>query len=227
MKVLVIIPMKVGDYNPLSMRSILEQTIKPAKIHVHVNEGKVGVTLAEKVSYVMNEAFALFNLAEYDYILRVDADTYLPSNFIEENLKDSPDLCATGGCAMLIRTAPFLQLMNGRLPSQEDDSYIPYKFQMHGLKVTHPRVSPVLLRDSGHLSFKYFWHRGQGMYRLGYEPIHVLHSLMWPQDTFKHSISVVAYTVSFLLQRKRHDVAVWVFITQLHNLTRGLRPRRK
>lgn len=174
MKVLCVIPSLPEDLNPECVKSVLAQTL-PVSMIVILSERVHGETLPEKISEALNRGLADLRMENYDYILRVDGDTILPENFLEENLKDNPDLCGKGGYAHIIKVKPFTEFFKGKFHKKNDDTYFNLKFRLLGLKVTDWKVPPKLTRQSGaRHGLRYFWDRGILLYRMGFEPIHFL-----------------------------------------------------
>jgi hypothetical protein len=214
-KILCVIPSLPSDFNLATLRSILQQTI-PVDMIVILPRKAEGISVGEKVSKVLNEGFSYIKLENFDYILRLDGDVVVPANFLEENLKGKPDKSGSAGYEMLIKVKPFMELMNGKLHPKSDDSYIGYKFMQKGLKVVKNQVNAVLLRQAGkHHGTKYFFNRGKEMYKLGYEPIHVLTSLRWE---LWNLFAIFGFFVALLKQEEKYDVADFVWHKQLRRL---------
>jgi hypothetical protein len=64
----------------------------------------------------MRNALAKEQLDDFSYILRVDGDTILPKNFVEESLKLNADLVGCGGYAQLLKTSTFKELFDNVYP---------------------------------------------------------------------------------------------------------------
>jgi hypothetical protein len=147
----------------------------------------------------------------------MDADTVLPPNFLEENLKANPDLSGNGGASLLIKVSSFKKTMNCMFHKEDEDSYIGYKFFKEGFKVENHHVNHVLLRKSGGHGIVHFWYRGKMLYKNGFEPLHVLATLCW-SGTVRHFVSILAYFCCFLKGEKQFDTARFVTLTQIKNL---------
>ena len=139
-KVLAIVPCHPKDDSTKTVQSIIKQQI-PVQGIIITNEMVQGGNLQQKMSKILNNVLKKTDLTQYDYVLRVDADTTLPSDFLTLNLKNKPDIVGYGS-AQLIKTAPFLKLMNGQLHPESDDSYIVHKFRQHNLKAYDYAVLP-------------------------------------------------------------------------------------
>lgn len=214
-KILCVIPSLAEDLKMQTIRSILSQTY-PVEMVIILPRRVEGRTVAEKVSKVLNEGLSHIKIEDFDYILRVDGDTVLPPNFLEENLKDNPDLCGTAGYAMLIKVQSFLQAMHGRFHAKSDDSYTRYKFMKEGCTTSKYRIKPILLRKSGTKhGIMYFFNRGKSMYRLGYEPLHVFTSIRF---TLWNIFAIFGYLSSLFKREQRFDVAKFVWTKQIKNV---------
>jgi hypothetical protein len=137
--------------------------------------------VGKRVARALNAGLDLINLEEFDYLLRIDADIVLPSRFVEENLKLRADLVGTAGFALLIRVRPFVSLLHERFKEVcAEDSYVRYIFMQNGYSTMSWKLPPKLLRKSGKPhSWRYFYVRGLEMYKVGYEPLHVVGSLRY------------------------------------------------
>jgi len=213
-KVLCFIPTRPSDLHFATIQSILNQTYPVEMIAIFPNKGVEGETIAEKVSKVLNTRLPHIKLEHFDYILRVDADTVLPPNFLEENLRDEPDICGGSGRAMLIKTSSFLRVMKGKFHPKSDDSYTFYKFMKEGCKVVKSKVTPVLLREGGRGLTRYFY-RGKAMYKLGYEPFHVFASCRF---RLRYILAIFGYFYALLRREQKFDVADYVWQKQIRKL---------
>lgn len=216
-KILCVIPSLPSDFSFATLRSIFQQTI-PVDMIVILPRKAEGISVSEKVSKVLNEGFSRLKLEDFDYILRLDGDVVVPANFLEENLKGTPDESGGAGYEMLIKVEPFMKLMNGKLHPKSDDSYIVYKFMQKGLKVVKNKVNAVLLRPAGkHHGTTYFFHRGKQMYKLGYEPIHVLAGFRWE---LRNLFAIFGFLIALLKREHKYDVADFVWHKQIRRLLR-------
>jgi hypothetical protein len=203
---------------PQVLLSIKEQTLPVCQVHV-ITERGVGETFPARMSDALNKGLAHFNIGLYDYLLRVDADTVIPPNFVEENLKADPDVAGFGQ-AMLIRVSSFMKFMGGRFHPDHDDSYIRFKFLAEGLRSIDCVVPPRMLRSSGKRhGRKYFVDRGFLMYRFGYEPIHVFSKIV---IDVSNVWTVYGYVTACFLKPSKFEFADWVTHQQFEKL-RSLR----
>jgi len=212
MKILCVVPCLPEDFNPKTLFSILTQTV-PVDMIVFLPKRVQGKTIGEKLSKVLNEGLSHIKLEDFDYILRVDCDTVLPSNFIEENLKNKPDLCGNAGHAMLIKVEAFKKAMNCRFHPLNDDSYTTYKFMQLGYNVQKWKVKPQHKKRLHNPLIAAG--RGINMYRLGYEPIHVL--LSWRHD-IRRIFAIFGYFYALLKREKKFDVAHFVWKKQVKRI---------
>ena len=231
MKILCVVPTRMADLDPDCLSSVSNQTVPVSKVIISCLRLKGGTT-ASRVSIVLNRGLARTNLADYDYLFRLDCDTVLKPTFLEYHLKGSPDLVGTGGYAMLIKVKPFLELMGGKFNSVSDDSYILYKFQYEGKQVR--RVNDDLLRTRVRAhSKKDQMFIGSIYYRIGYEPIHVFGFLfakiMLRRHPVKYAVTnaewqnnmwffIAGYLVTWLKRERKFDFADRVWNYQVRRL---------
>ena len=176
--------------------------------------------VSKRVAAALNVVLSKVRLEEYDYLLRVDADTVLPRRFLEENLKVNADCVAEGGYAMLIKVSSFIKYFNGRFAVVEaEDSYIGFKLLSRGRIVKSYVLPPKMTRKSGaYHSWKYYFERGIARYKFGYGPIHIIGS---PYRDIRNVFAILGYFFAFLKRMERHDFARWVFKTQFKRLLKG------
>jgi len=215
LKILGVIPSLPDELNFLTIQSLLKQTI-PVEMILILPKKVEGATIDEKLSTVLNQGLAHLKLESFDYILRVDSDVILPANFLEENLQEQPDLSGSAGYAMIIKTSTFIEVMKGKFHPESDDSYTYYKFMQEKCRVQKNRVTPILIRPSGvHHGILYFLNRGKSMWKLGYEPIHVLMRFRCK----RYGVFVVfGYVLAFFGREKKFDVSDFVWRKQVSKL---------
>ena len=240
-KILAVIP-TLDDDPTDTIKSLLRQTVKVSKIIVAVGSLKLyrklistyGDDVAEfvyvkpnfqdplgkRVAFALNCALSKVRLSEYDYLLRVDADTILPSNFIEENLKVDADYVGKAGYAMLLKMDCFARQLGGCfVETAFEDTHIGLKLLSRGCIVRSWVIPPKLKRKSGaHHSWRYYFVRGMEMYKLGYEPLHVVEVV---RHDFRNVFTIVGYAMAAFKRIKRYDIANWVFRAQLRRLIYG------
>ena len=230
MKILCLVPSLPGDLHFDCKKSIASQTISIDKTLFIFNQYNGG-TLASRVSRALNYGLDRVNLVEYDYILRVDADTVLTPDFLEKSLVGQPDLVGNGGYALLIKVKPFLELMGGKFHPLSDDSYLIFKFKMEGKRVR--AINDYLLETRLHKhSKKDALFMGEIFYRIGYEPIHMfgfiftkyLHSRnvnrRFEGDAIGYNVwwIVAGYMVTFLRHEPKFDFSDKIWAYQVRRL---------
>lgn len=214
-RVLCVIPSLPKDLNAQCVPSILAQT-HPVEMLVILPKEVKGGTLPEKVSFTLNEGLSHIRLEDFDYILRVDGDTILPADYLEESLRDAPDLYGDWGYAMLIKTQPFLKLMNGKFHPESDDSYIIHKFIAEKQKVTHRQIKLVQTRKRPH-DMNDLLACGEIYYKLGYEPFHVL-SFFGNRGLKDMLLVVIGYFNALVRRERKFDVASYIWRHQTRKM---------
>jgi len=226
MNIIALIP-TLRDNPSRTIESILNQTVKVLKIivitgskeryscssfkgsgivEVIYNKPNMDYPLGKRIAIALNVALCQVNLKEYDYILRVDADTLIPNRFIELNLKANADYVGKAGYAMLLKASTFLEVFNGRFAEVgAEDSYIGLKLLKKGYCVIKWVCPSILMRKSGqHHSYRYYINRGKAMYKLGYEPIHVLET---SRHNLRNIFCIFGYISSLLKRIERYEFA--------------------
>jgi hypothetical protein len=238
MKIVALIPTLDEDANT-TIRSIKNQTVKTSRILVAVGSRQLyeklstakstGVQyvyaqpdfrqpLGKRVAIALNTILTKVNIREYEYILKVDADVTLPRHFIEENLEENADCLGGSGCAMLIRATAFLEVFNGKFAEvAADDTFLSLEFRRRGYSVKGWQVFPILRKKRPH-SYRWYLSLGTEMYKMGYEPIHVLERMRWDRRGIVYSIG---YGLAMLKRVKKYDIATWVFRAQTRRLIYG------
>jgi hypothetical protein len=108
--------------------------------------------------------------------------------------------------------------MKDRYNRESDDSYMMNRYAMMGKKVVKAKDG-YKFTGKPHRSVSYFLDRGRGMYRLGYEPVHVLASVLWGLGNVFAYFSYLGCCVS---RPEKFDVVDYVRKKQLARLTRWL-----
>jgi hypothetical protein len=209
-----------------TLDSIKQQSLPVQKI-VMVTERSSKAFVADRVCEVVNKALEKISLQEYDYILRVDSDVVLPSNFLEANLKTGLDVMGFGS-AQIIRIDPFIKLMNGKLNIVSDDNYIHHKFLAHGLTAGQPVIKAVKKRASGApYGNDYFIKMGEIQYCMGVEPLHEVGAM---KPNAESIFRLFGYFRALLTRKPLLDTAKYIRYRQLatiRNVTRLSRGVRK
>jgi hypothetical protein len=209
------------DLQVKCLLSVTNQTLPIQKI-VILSQKSNKPSIAERVSEVLNEGLSRIDLTHFDYILRIDGDTVIPSNFLEENLKIDADLCGRAGYAQVIKVSTFLKVMSGKFNPFSDDSYLSYSFWAKGYKVFNYALPPIL--SNVHLKRKRSWReetiRGIQAYILGYEPIHAVYNSI-KQDAIKlRPFYLIGYLMGLLTKPKKCWFASKVWSYQVNRLLR-------
>jgi hypothetical protein len=249
MKIIAVIP-TLNDDPTETIQSIISQSVGVSKILAVIGSkslyNKLGTKLeraeyvyvkpnfsqplGKRVAAAINTALAKEALEEYDYILKVDAETILPRDFVRENLKNLPDFIGSGGSAMLFKTSAFLKALGGKYPEVfADDTYLASKFLYEGYTVKRWLCSPQFkIREKGHHHYKHGLQRGIEWYKLGYEPVHVLdYPREFVYDIQKRAFNinrffpVIGYFLAALRGVDRYEFAPWIFIMQVRRLIYG------
>ena len=180
LKVLALIPSLPKDLKQETVDSVFNQKFD-GEIELHVlTEVVKGGFLGEKVSYVLNRCIEKLDLTKYDWILRLDGDTVLPSNFVKVSTSVPYDVGSVGkaGHCTIIRMEAFLSCMpNQRFDKRVDDSTLYFNLMYHGWKCLDWQRDawPLSFRPPGIVSsLRYFLYGGKIRYIEGYEPVHVL-----------------------------------------------------
>lgn len=214
MKIICVMLALPSDVNPRIFRCIASQTV-PISLVLVLTEIVNAPTWPARVSKILNNGLSHINLDDFNYILCVNSDAWLPPDFVEGNLKGDPDVCGLGA-AMLIKTSSFQQVMGGKFDPYSDDAAIHFEFQRHRLKASPYRVNPRVLRQPGATHRLNYWvEQGHVYYQLGCEPFHVLAKtrLGW-----RHILSVFGYVHAALKREPQCRCAGYVRFHQLRRL---------
>jgi hypothetical protein len=215
-KVCVLVPVLPMEVRGDVLRSIALQSVEPNCIILLTKKVREKLPFPAKMSVVLNEMLGRLKLEYFDYLLRVDADTVLPSNFIEENIKGGFDAVGEG-YAQLIRVAAFREYCGGRFHPDHDDGYILVKFAQLGLKVSHTGyiIKPIVERVPGiHQGSSWFVAQGDLKYRYGWEPSALLFNLFMNRCQFS-IFELYGYFLALVKHKKRFDVSAAILDKQL------------
>lgn len=170
MKILCVIPTLPSELKRETLVSIANQTV-PVNYFYVLTKRFFDCFLPQKVSAVLNDGVSGLRLEYFDYLLRLDGDTVLPSDFVEKHLALGVDVAGGAGYAQLIKVSFFLKKMNGQFNSLSDDSYSYFKAKNCGSSSL--LVQPVIHRKSGatHSKMKCQFYTGQLDYFIGHTPI--------------------------------------------------------
>lgn len=217
MKILCVVPTLPEDLHPQCVSSILGQTVQVNMV-VLLHKRFKGGAIGQQVSFILNEGLSRICLDDYDYLLRVDCDTMLRSDFLAVALRGFPDLYGDVGYAMLIKISTFKRLMQGKFNEVSDDTYIFHKFRVEGTKTV--KLDKTLVQTRPWRSNKTNnMHCGEMYYRIGYEPLHILMLLRNPG--LKMMVYVVlGYFCALLRGLPKFDFAPRIWRYQLRRLIR-------
>jgi hypothetical protein len=221
-----------------TIESLLTQDVRVLKIIVVVGSERLYHHLSQTVSGVdllfvqpdfskslgirlgkaINFALKKIRVDAYDFLLKLDADIVLPTEFLSRNLSVGADLVGQSGFSMLLRVRPFMKLLNGRWPEETaEDTYIAHLYSRHGYTVADLVLSPLMNREGGFCySWRYQLERGLSMYKLGCEPLHVLAAAAVDFKLNRRSIFLVfGYALAALKRVETYEFASWNFNKQV------------
>lgn len=119
------------------------------------------ILVAPRVISAINACLSSTDLNKFTYILRVDADWRLPTNFIEANMPEG-DTVGFYGSAIFIPVRILMELFGGRLPIADSENMIIRKLREAGYKLQHFRVPPMDTRPiDPEKTWKYFFALGK------------------------------------------------------------------
>jgi hypothetical protein len=177
--------------------------------------------LGTRIGCAINTALSGIKLQEYDYLLKVDADTILPPNFLARNIETYADITGIFGFTMLFKVPAFIKLLNGKWPEVlGEDTYIIHLYKRHGFSIANYLLSPAITRKSETHSWRYQFNRGLAVHLLGYEPIHALALSLDVSRDGKALFLMLGFMASVIRRSKRYDFADWIFLEQVKELLR-------
>jgi hypothetical protein len=191
-----------------TVQSVLEQSVAVDLVVLLTKKSKMP-TLIERILEAENNGLEHVNLEEFDYLLKVDADTVLGKDFLKNNLSDNPDAVGPGS-ALLVKVSEFIGLMEGKF-RHIDDCYIMDKFRMEGKNyhrwTEEPKHTGHHISSSGEpMDVPYLVGLGHMYYRLGHMPMQVFHSVFWEVPySIRNIFTVAAYLLAFILRPKKLD----------------------
>jgi len=208
-RIICLIPALPSEVKLSTLKSIFEQTVPIDYTILLSKKVKEKLRFPVKISLVLNEMLKDIKLENFDYLLRVDTDTVLPPNFIEENLK--LDLDALGwGCAELIKIPPFLKIMGGLFHPEHDDGYVHVKFRQLGLTSSQEgyAVKPLCVREPGkHHGSSWYFSQGVLDYQYGWDPAGMLYNAFVVFGLVYAPFVIYGYVYGIVHRIKRFDVA--------------------
>ena len=189
-------------------------------------------TSGVRTTAALNSSLCGIDLTQFDYMLRVDADVTLPQRFVEVNSKLEAALVGESQ-AMLFSMPTFLKVFSGRFPEgiNKEDTYVVLKLITMGYHVPYWLLPPYAQRvwgagKSRRARLAYFFKNGYDMWKLGFEPIHVIGDAfmrtVMGYDPW-HFFEVLGYFTALVRREKRYDIARRVTISQLTRIFKGVR----
>ena len=192
-KILVVVPTIEGISNKTNS-SLKHQTTPYSSILIANKKIDKKFSTGERASKALNYELGKYTneeLSVYDYLLRIDDDSYLPEHFIEENLKLDADIVGSSGYGQLIKMKLFIEVLNARFPEVwSEDGHVWYTFKYYGLKAEKYRVKPENFGTRNFNKKRYF---GDGIsrYKKGYIIPHILVSFREPMSGRKVGFNVI------------------------------------
>lgn len=210
-RILCIIPALACELRKDTILSIANQTVAVSAIVLLTTKAPDGLAFPAKISWVINDYLAHIKLVDYDYLLRVDADTVLPKDFLEQNLKGGYSVQGYGS-AQIIRVKDFIKFMGGRLFTYHDDGYPITKLHQCGCKTTsgYYATKPVLVRVAGlHHGASWFVSQGELHYQYGCDVLHeMLDAVFKAKSYHPYGVFILfGYFKALFLHRRLFDVA--------------------
>ena len=202
-----------------------EQTVRPDRIVIsdHVfRDGKTGQRVAKSINRTLTDV----PWRDFDYLLRLDGDARIPSDFIERALEEKADVVGSGGSGLLFRRE-VLEAMGGRWPVLDpEDSYFIWKARQLGFTQRSPSIRRTGRPFGREYTVTRFLSWGYNCYWLGIEPISFLRLALISARAARRPgflLAIPAYVGCILVRKKRLDVAAFVTRTQIRLVSRGLR----
>ena len=222
-----------------TLQSLQEQSVKPSRTIIAVGSRELFENLRTqfeciyakpreedsfgiRIARALNSVLDTVDLNDFDYIIRVDADVILPANFIEASVALRADIVGEFGDAMLIAIRAFRKHLEGRFPlTIAEDTYTAYKLKSVGCRLADWSVVPIVKRTPGKgKPWSFFCARGIEMYKLGFEPFHVVASLLLD---IRNSFAISTYFISLLRHRGKYEFADRIFVWKTKSLMQDVR----
>jgi hypothetical protein len=206
-KILCVIPALPNEIKMDTLQSVFSQSIPVTTTLLLTERINEKTSFPAKISKVLNNMLEYVRIEKFDFILRVDADTVLPLDFIEKNL-------ATGnraigyGYAQLIEVKSFIKYMDGKFNPEHDDGYVIEKFKFCGVPAAWDYVAkPTLKRKMGfHHGSKWFVDQGSLKFMYGWDPVNLAVYVLKKFSAYSF-LEVYGYFYALFKRKKRFDVA--------------------
>jgi hypothetical protein len=173
-RIVCLIPALPLDIKMETLRSVVNQSV-PVACTILLTQRVIDcLPFPAKISKVLNSMVADLKVENFDYILRLDADTILPIDFVEKHVALDVDVVGGAGYAQLIKVKFFIEHMGRVFSSLSDDTYTYFKAYVCGS--SSPLIVNVEHRKPGlnHKKLSYQFYTGELDYFVGYDPIHVV-----------------------------------------------------
>jgi len=176
-----------------------------------------------RVGKTINQALQLLNLHEIDYLLKIDADVLIKTDYLEKCVKMDADLVGLGPF-MLIKAKPFFLLLKGRWPeTPADDAYIAMAFRAGGLRVTRFPEGILVKRKGGATgSWRYYYLRGVDDWKVGFDPLREFMAVLWliiRRRSMLPVFTLIAYIAAMLKGEKMYEFGVVNFTNGVRRYT--------
>lgn len=212
-RVVAIIP---SIYDPRrTIESLNAQTLPPTRICL-ADKRFPSQFHGLRVAKAVNSELASLNLDDYDWLLRLDDDTTIPTNFLQVNTAIEADIIGNGGNCLLIRTC-VLKKLGGWPELPGEDSSLVYQGIMNGFKHESLVVKDTCQRTVGtYYTWRLFFDSGKELWKLGY-------TLPFAWIQFCHflrasgNLGFVLWFAGYLCEsiKRGRRYPTWMFIHQL------------
>ena len=175
--ILCVIPALLSELKQETIVSLNNQTV-PINYIVVLAKRNNSVNLPMRISNVLNDGLQWVRLECFDYLLRLDADTILPNDFVEKHIALNVDVVGGEGYAQLIKVKFFVDKMKCSFNFYSDDTYTYCLARACGS--ASERVEQVGYKVPGvnHSKFQYDFYSGKLDYMVGYDPFSLVVRLL-------------------------------------------------
>lgn len=210
---------------PETLQSLQNQTVRIDRVVLADRtfpDRRAGIRVAKAINCELDR----LDLAEFDWLLRVDGDTILPPDWLERSMASGADVVGRGGYALLVKMSAFMAA-GARFPVVEpEDALLNLKIQSLGFKAVPYVVKPEFLREPGRgteRSLFTFLQRGVWTWRLGYEPVHAVYNFIFAvrlRRNPRYLLGIFGYFFAAASRAEKwdEDVARFVFHKQVMSL---------
>jgi hypothetical protein len=157
----------LGGYEK-TVESIKDQTFPVSKIVVADKPFPQFRYVGERAGMAMRDALSKECLGNFTHILRVDGDTILPRNFVDESIKLDADLVGCGGYSQLLSMSAFKDLFGCIYPVDFAEDTVVSQEVIHSEKHVYKKYVVHPLRPAPKKYSLNSWIRnGEARYRTG------------------------------------------------------------